>query len=358
MGILTHFFNCQKFHLCNQYNFLTRIAMKRLLFVASMVATFLLHSATALASNESSESVVSAGINDEVPVVTSTPKFSGFIINNFLYKEGEGTSFNVRNVNLSLDGNLGDNFDYKLQVAFAGSPKVSDAYGRLKFSDALNVQFGQFKLPFSLENPISPTSLETFDGSLPISTFCGGRDIGVALYGSFGDEKVAEYSVGVFNGSGTNKADADKYKDYVGRLIINTPLAGLAVSGSFHLGNPEENGARVAYNRFAAGFKYDSETLFSRAEYLWGSDNSVQASGGYGLLGYKFTPRFYGFGKYDQLYVQTKEGKYVSETNAITAGLAYRLNSKVLFRLQYQLMQADGTSRYLNNVGGAVTIQF
>ena len=119
-----------------------------------------------------------------------------------------------------------------------------------------------------------------------------------------------------------------------------------------------ENGARVAYNRFAAGFKYDSETLFSRAEYLWGSDNSVQASGGYGLLGYKFTPRLYGFGKYDQLYVQTKEGEYVSETNAITAGLGYRLNSKVLFRLQYQLLQETGTSKYLNNVGGAVTIQF
>ena len=63
--------------------------MKRVLFVASMVATLLLHSATALASNESSESAVSAGVNDEVPVVTSTPKFSGFIINNFLYK-GDG----------------------------------------------------------------------------------------------------------------------------------------------------------------------------------------------------------------------------------------------------------------------------
>ena len=332
--------------------------MKRVLFVASMVATLLLHSATALASNESSESVVSAGVNDEVPVVTSTPKFSGFIINNFLYKEGEGTSFNVRHLVMGLSGDLGSNFDYKVQIAFTGTPKVQDAYGRLKFNDAVNVQIGQFKLPFSLENPISPTALETFDGSLPISTFCGGRDIGVALYGSFGDEKVAEYSVGVFNGSGTNKADADKYKDYVGRLIINTPLDGLAVSGSFHLGNPEENGARVAYNRFAAGFKYDSETLFSRAEYLWGSDSSAEARGGYGLLGYKFTPRFYGFGKYDQLYVQTKEGKYVSETNAITAGLAYRLNSKVLFRLQYQLMQADDTSQYLNNVGGAVTIQF
>ena len=326
--------------------------------MASMVATLLLHSATALASNESSESVVSAGVNDEVPVVTSTPKFSGFIINNFLYKEGEGTSFNVRHLVMGLSGDLGSNFDYKVQIAFTGTPKVQDAYGRLKFNDAVNVQIGQFKLPFSLENAISPTSLETFDNSLPISTFCGGRDIGVALYGSFGNEKVAEYSVGVFNGSGTNKADADKYKDYVGRLIINTPLDGLAVSGSFHLGNPEENGARVAYNRFAAGFKYDSETLFSRAEYLWGSDNSAEARGGYGLLGYKFTPRLYGFGKYDQLYVQTKEGKYVSETNAITAGLAYRLNSKVLFRLQYQLMQADDTSQYLNNVGGAVTIQF
>ena len=326
--------------------------------MASMVVTFLLHSATVLASNESSESAASAGINDEVPVVTSTPKFSGFIINNYLYEEGEGSSFNLRNVNLSLDGNLGDNFDYKLQVAFAGSPKVSDAYGRLKFSDALNVQIGQFKLPFSLENAISPTSLEAFDNSQVISTFCGGRDIGVALYGSLGENKFAEYSVGVFNGSGTNKADADKYKDYVGRLIINTPLDGLAISGSFHLGNPEENGARVAYNRFAAGFKGEFGRLFTRSEFLWGSDHEFSAYGIYGLLGYKFTPRLSAFGKYDWMQMENSTGDTWAETNYVTTGLAYRLNSKVLFRLQYQLMQADDTSRYLNNVGGAVTIQF
>ncbi len=332
--------------------------MKRLLFVASMVATFLLHSATATASTESSGSAASAGTNDEVPAVTSTPKISGFIISNALYKEGNGASFNLRYMNLSLAGDLGTNFDYKVQLALAGTPKVSDAYGRLKFSNALNVQFGQFKLPFSLENPISPTSLETFDGSLPISTFCGGRDIGVALYGSFGEDKVAEYSVGIFNGSGTNKADADEYKDYVGRLIVNTPLDGLAISGSFYLGNFAENNNHVAYNRFAAGFKYDSDKLFSRAEFLWGSDNTMQATGGYGLLGYNINPRFYGFGKYEQLYLQTSEGEHISETNAITAGLAYRLSNKVLFRFQYQLMQPEGRSDYLNNVGGAVTIQF
>lgn len=333
--------------------------MKRVLFVASMVATLLLHSATVLASNESSESAASAGINDEVPVVTSTPKFSGFIINNYLYEEGEGTSFNVRHVVMGLTGDLGTNFDYKVQIAFAGTPKVQDAYGRLKFSDELNVQIGQFKLPFSLENPISPTSLEAFDNSQVISTFCGGRDIGVALYGSFGDNKFAEYSVGVFNGSGTNKADADKYKDYVGRVIINTPLDGLAVSGSFHLGNLEENGNRVAYNRYAAGFKGEFGRLFTRSEFLWGSDHEFSAYGIYGLLGYKFTPRLSAFGKYDWMQMENSTGDTWAETNYVTTGLAYRLNSKVLFRLQYQLTQPLGQdTKYVNGAGAAVTIQF
>ena len=332
--------------------------MKRILFVASMVATLLLHSATALASNESSESATSAGVNDEVPVVTSTPKFSGFIINNYLYKEGKGTSFNVRHLVMGLSGDLGSNFDYKVQIAFAGTPKVQDAYGRLKFSDELNVQIGQFKLPFSLENPISPTALETFDNSQAISTFCGGRDIGVALYGSFGDEKVAEYSVGIFNGSGINKADADKYKDYVGRVIVKTPF-GVELSGSFHLGNAEENMARVAYNRYAAGFKWESSSLFARSEYLWGGDNASKAAGFYGLLGYKINPRFTTFAKYDWLQAKSTQGNLLAETNYITTGLSYRLNSKVLFRLQYQLTQPLGQdTKYVNGAGAAVTIQF
>ena len=342
------------------YQNLTQSVMKRFLMATTLVAAMFVGGVAYGANPENYDSVTiaPAAADSELPTVSSTPKLSGFVISNFLYKQDEGTSFNLRNVNLTLDGKLGDNFDYKVQLALAGTPKVSDAYGRVKFNDAFNVQIGQFKLPFSLENIISPTALETFDNSLPLSTFGSGRDIGVALYGAFGDNKVAEYSVGVFNGSGTNKADVDKYKDFVGRVIINTPLDGMAVSGSFYLGNTDDKGTKVAYNRFAAGFKYNSDGLFARSEYMWGSSDTFKASGMYGLLGYKLNSRFSGFAKYDWLQMETPNGDFVTDTNSVTAGMAYHLNSKVFFRFQYQMLKPQGSEKIANNVGAGMTVMF
>lgn len=342
------------------YQNLTQSVMKRFLMATTLVAAMFVGGVAYGANPENYDSVTTApaAADSELPTVSSTPKLSGFVITNFLYKQDAGTSFNVRNVNLSLDGSLGDNFDYKVQFAFAGSPKLSDAYGRVKFNQAFNLQIGQFRTPFTLEGAISPTGLEAFDNSLPISTFWGGRDIGVALYGAFGDNKVAEYSVGVFNGSGTNKADVDKYKDYIGRVIINTPIEGMAVSASFHLGNSEDNGAQVAYNRFAAGFKYDSEGLFARSEYLWGGDDSAKAQGVYGLLGYKINPRIKAFAKYDWMQFETPKGDFVADTNSVTAGMAYHLNNKVFFRFQYQMLKPQGSEKIANNVGAGMTVMF
>lgn len=306
------------------------------------------------------DEAIEAAAGDEVPAVSSTPKFSGYTITNFLYQQDEGSSFNLRHMTLGLAGDLGSNFDYKIQLAFAGTPKIQDAYGRLKFNDAINVQIGQFKVPFSLENPLSPTSLEAFENSMIVSSLCGGRDIGVALYGSLGDNKIVEYSVGVFNGSGTNKADKDKYKDYIGRLIFNTPVEGLVLSGSFHFGNEDDAGKHIAYNRYAAGLKYDSDGLFARSEYLWGSDNLINTDGAYALLGYKINPRVKAFAKYDWEHHKIKDGNISAEANSVTAGVAYYLNSKVFFRLQYEMVQPDVqvSDKILNNVGAAVTIQF
>ncbi len=335
--------------------------MKKILLSATAVAVSLMFCNVAKAES-GTESLASAGaINEEIPVAKSTPKISGYALSNFVYEEGGANSFNLDDVALSVAGDLGTNFDYKIQIGFAGTPKIKDAYGRVKFNNAFNVQIGQFKLPFSLENELSPTSLETFDKSLIISNLCGGRDQGVALYGSFGDNNLAEYSVGVFNGAGTNKVDDNKFKDYVGRVKIKLPVEGLLVSGSFHLGNIQETagGSRESYNRFAVGAKYDSESLFARSEYLWGGNESIKTSGMYALLGYWLTPRLSAIAKYDYMALQDyHEEAILGESSQWTAGFAYHLNSNVYFRLQYTSWNSLDDDKFTNGVGAGITIKF
>lgn len=56
--------------------------------------------------------------------------------------------------------------DYRLQLEFA-SPKIVDAYLRFKPFDQLNVQIGQFKVPFTIENThYAPLKFEFIEYSL------------------------------------------------------------------------------------------------------------------------------------------------------------------------------------------------
>ena len=125
-------------------------------------------------------------------IVAKLPKVSGFLNLRYQY-ENDKNSFDIRRARLDFKGNLVKWLDYRLQVDFASSPKIIDAYVRLKFSPMFNIQAGQFKLAFSLENPYGPLTLETMENSQVISYLSGindlagskgaGRDLGVAEIG-------------------------------------------------------------------------------------------------------------------------------------------------------------------------------
>ena len=110
-----------------------------------------------------------------------------------------------------------------------------------KVAPWMNVTFGQFKPPFSLENPISPVVMEMITqmslagnymvagGSPLMMPGSAGRDIGLNLYGDLG--RYVTYDVAVMNGAGRNQKDNNSWKDVVGRLTFH-PLENLDVSGS------------------------------------------------------------------------------------------------------------------------------
>lgn len=57
----------------------------------------------------------------------------------------------IKRVRLNLAGAIAPKLDYRVQIEFA-SPKIVDAYLCYKPFDELNVQLGEYKLPFSIEN--------------------------------------------------------------------------------------------------------------------------------------------------------------------------------------------------------------
>lgn len=295
-------------------------------------------------------------------VVAALPKISGYAMMGYSWNnEGEGESnFEIPYVRLSLAGDIGKKFDYKVQVELA-SPKLIDAYIRWKINPSFNVQLGQFHVPFSLEGPLSPTKMETI-GNTPLTNLVckvpDTRDLGIDIYGKFwkhNDRHLFEYAVGVFQGEGKNKADANKSKDVIGRLKF-FPIEELCLTGSYSYG--ERGAGFVVNNRAAAGFEYKDKALLVRSEYMWhkqGTGNAaVKTDGVYAVAMYtikKFSPVL--------RYTFTNEqlGAGYREMSYYTAGLNYAPCKYVKFQLNYTLTTSPTVKDY-SGVGFLATAMF
>lgn len=215
-------------------------------------------------------------------IVANLPKISGYAQLGYqwdngytlgsqgLVDNGKHSSFSVMSVRLNLAGEIGRKFDYRIQLEFA-SVKLIDAYIRYKLHPAFSLQAGQFHTNFSLEGPFGALDMEALTYAPVVSVIAGtpdSRDIGIAAYGAAGKREgfnLFEYSLGVFNGEGKNKADANKSKDIITRIKIN-PVKDLTLSGSFSYG---ELGADYVHNtRYAGGIWYHGDSFWARSEYL------------------------------------------------------------------------------------------
>jgi hypothetical protein len=181
-----------------------------------------------------------------------------------------------------------------------------------------------------------------------------GRDIGISISGNLltlANRDLIEYRIGVFNGSGINKADLNEAKDVIGRLLIH-PLQGLDIGGSFYTGwtpdsatlnnktTPEFLGLR---QRFGAEVNYTWKFLNLKGEYLTGKDGKIEKSGYYGQISaYVLPKKLQLAGRYDVYDKDLNKDDNVS--TLITLGANYFVNSNVLLQAAYTLKQEQGPS--------------
>ncbi len=243
-------------------------------------------------------------------IISKLPKMSGFI--NMRYEnDGDASSLDVRRARLDFRGTACEKLDYRIQVEFANSPKILDAYASYKFMPEIAVQAGEFKIPFTLENQYSPTDLETVDNSMAVTYLCNysdlsgvsanGRDVGICLKGNLfkhGDFDLADYSFGLFNGNGINVKDNNKAKDFSGTLALH-PLRNLSVMGSYYRGKYETEKGDLKRQRGGVGVKWDDGTTLLRSEYICGDTGGTKSEGAYAVAARYVHPKVQAVLKYD-----------------------------------------------------------
>lgn len=228
------------------------------------------------------------------------PQLKGYFIGQYQYSGQEGAksnSFNFRLLRLSLSGRIMNEFMWLIQAQANGntetlgsSPRMVDIYLEWQKYKSLRVKIGQFKRPFTLENPEHPIDIGFLGNGQVIQKLSGfsdrsgerssnGRDIGLQLQGDLlpdADERpLLHYQVGVFNGQGINTKDVDNQKDVIGGLWIS-PSEGLRIgafgwTGSYTRTATIDNRklkASVKKRRYALSAEYDHDDWTFRSEYI------------------------------------------------------------------------------------------
>ena len=236
--------------------------------------------------------------------VVNDIKFSGYVMTQYQYsaqKDAESNSFNLRMVRMALEGRFFNDFYWKAQVQLNGntstlgsSPRLVDAFAEWQKYKEARIKIGQFKRPFSFENPMHPIDQGFMSYAQNITKLAGfsdrvgeqasnGRDIGVQLQGDLlpnaNGHRVLHYQVGVFNGQGINMKDVDNRKDVIGGIWL-MPVSGMRIgafgwTGSYaRTGTWTENGETVSgtrtvsRNRYAISGEYVKDDWTFRSEYI------------------------------------------------------------------------------------------
>jgi phosphate-selective porin OprO/OprP len=205
----------------------------------------------------------------------SRMKFDGRFHGDFkryLGDQPDHASFFVRRARLCVSGTVYKDYDFRLEPEFGkGDPRLNDGFMNIRHFPQAQLMFGQFKIPFSMEELHSDNWIDFIERSVA-NKLAPSRDVGVMLHGGIQDE-LLYYQLGLFNGYQYNQAsDPDGGKDIAFRLVIAPfkksglkPSEGLRIGTAFTYGRVNLSGDEWWNSgdfKTAAGTKYlDMESV-------------------------------------------------------------------------------------------------
>jgi len=313
-------------------------------------------------------------------------KFSGYGMVQYQASDQDGAEnngFNLRLVRMALEGRAHQDFYWKVQMQINGNTydpdksstdiRLVDLFGEWQKYEFFKVKAGQFKRPFTFENPMHPITQGFMSYSQNVSKLAGfsdrsggnasnGRDIGVQLQGDFlkdaNGRNLLHYQVGVFNGEGINQKDKDNRKDIIGGMWV-MPIKGMRIGAFGWTGSRAGVGEK---NRYALSGEYTQDDWTFRTEYIhsqgWNSNfTSDKADGIYALC---IAPiqknKFHVKARYD-LYREAKEwgraktfyevGADYMFTKNLQINLEYaRVNDRSLEKSDYNMVDVELDFRF------------
>lgn len=246
----------------------------------------------------------------------------------------------LRRTRLALSGAAAPNLKFKIEVEALKSPAVVDAQIDWTPAAAAGLRFGQFKVPFGLENLTPTPSLDLINLAPSVSGLVPGLDIG--SYGRdiglvfTGQASIFEYFVGVFNGAGVNKADTNGQKDLAARLVMR-PLSGLSFGASLYDGRYSAAAGAAPVVRDRTGFDaaWVTPAVSLKAELIRARDGERRRQGWYAQGGWFVVPKkIQAVVRYDSLDLD--RGAASDRVATAAAGLSWFIAGRTRIQVNYE----------------------
>lgn len=285
----------------------------------------------------------------------------------------KSNTFEMKRVILMVGAEITPKFYAFFMHEFKNS-KVQEFYMEYRPTKAFNVRLGQSKIQLSMENPMSPTVLESATPmSQSVSWLCGadplkdngsGRDLGLMVYGNVFNDKLGYY-LEVVNGGQINTTDKNNQKDVIAKLeykpapnfrIVASGQKGYAYAVNSSLYNTTVNkGDTYRSDRYTFGFEWKSKLTGTdyyknrcasiRTEMLGGKDGDVNSFGAYISAA---VPVYKGLDVVAVAdYMNYNTDAKLQKTN-LTAGIQYWIFKKCRLQAQYQYSLRNDNMKLLD----------
>ncbi len=316
----------------------------------------------------SSVVILALGLPRDVPAETADSglgkiKVSGLLQFWFQHTGGADSkeTFRLRRALIKLGGKIKPEVTWKLSVdpAMVREDNVTKTEGNVTSvgrksplqdfaitfepMEYLSFDFGQYKVPFGMEGRQSASKLDFAERSALSALFKWSnlRDLGVTCNGNFslGTVKV-QPAIGIFNGEGQNRLNANEPMAFVGRVVVQ-PTKALHLGASHYNRTSTTEGAEIV--RTGAEFKLQASPLALMAEYAGGKRGDMKRETGYATATYKLSDSYQIAARYDW-YDPDKDSSEDAKAE-MTVGLNYFIQQhKSKIQLNYVFRAEEGTS--------------
>lgn len=208
-------------------------------------------------------------------------------------KTGVADTFDVRRAYLSAKGTFAKYYEFAVVTDFAAaddasknkSNQLDEAYINLHYWDQAQFKFGQFKMPFSLEEQTSSRFIDFQERSM-VNAYAPAKEIGVMVHGT--PTTGVTYGLALSTGEGKNKIESTSLTakqdgvDVIGRVTANFAEIMGNKDNVYHVGAAFSNGDLNSYSP-SNSTEGRGEKFFSAA-YTTGATGDIERTR-YGVEG-------------------------------------------------------------------------